>query len=849
MNDDISIAKNRQKSGSTSVKSSESFSNKRIIGDNTLRWKTGQVSNIPSFHIARTKVSIEPRESAISTHSIRKDHKSIRKSADSILTLHENLKPSFVIDPSRHIVDSKRNDLNNSRELTRPILISSSKSKVGYDVFRRHAITSNRNFVKLRYPFSTLNRNTSNVALNSKLKNDDNVQLRESMKNHLTRTAAKRPALNDRTMLDSTKNHHHSLHTQNLSSQVERVDGEDTTRDDYGTSTMVQHNAYLKNWPNETFQGIEDLYNYEKYTSSLEKNSNHYSGFHDADQVPMILSSNDGYYNHPDPIINASVKKIINWLKVPTIIPNNTQFMDDSNAVHKPVESVFESIYENLEPNRPLSVSNHDDDHYETVILQDPSQSENLDEINYHEKYPNFVHPQYVTDSANISPALISSSWSDAALLKNKTVYNPTTHVTQNTVVHILNNGLKEPNVTQVPQSNAVSADQTVSSSAQNPNVDVILHDKNKEKKEPSKQEINTLPSSYNCPTITINTYTRVNNTIQSKEGCTDLNIIVNSHVLSTNVFKPSDEPTELDQQISLATESYGDTDESEKYPGEIDDLSHQDSVNSYVTASIGTYDSLEAPRPGQNDYYDSQKNPDSILDGKDPVSSELSTVEVFQNTQISVLGSGVPLTDSEADSVADGPVGASVDGPAINDMAVSEALALENVDSINSPALMNIPSSLNSATGQANNGLGSLQLPALPSRPLSSNSLSSSAGAGSSSNDASLSNDDDDDFDLSPSGVLQSVASVFTYFSLLNPLGYSFFSLAAAPFAAMAAGVLGVAAVIFPWAIPNVLDFGRAADKVTIRFKPNVEEFVKQAVHKYSDLNEWKSRRKKRRR
>lgn len=847
VSDDISIAKNRQKSGSTKP---ELFSNKHIIEDDTLLRKTGQVLNIPSSHIARTKVSIDPRESAVSTHSIHKDQ-SIRKSTDSIVTLHENLKSGFITDSFRHIIDAERDDLNNSGELTQPILMPNPKSKVGYDVSRRHAITSNRNFVKLRYPFSTLNRDASNVALNSKLKNNDNVQLRESMKTHLTRTAAKRPALNDRATFHLTKNHH-SSHAQNLSSQVERVDSGDTTRDEYGSTTTVQHNAYLKNWPNETLKDIEDLYNYDKYTSSLEESLSPDSGFHDVHETPMILSSNDGY-NHPDPIIDASVKKIINWLKVATITPNSTQFMEDSDNVHKPVDSVFESIYENLEPNRPLSVSNHDNDRYETVNLQDTPQSQNSDEINYYEEYPNpTIRPQYATDSANLSPILTPSSWSDATLLKNKTVYNPTTHVTQNTVVHILNDGLKEPNVTQlkVSQPNTVSAAQAASSSDQKPNLHIMLE---KDKEKPPKQETNTFPSSYNCPTITINTYTRVNNTIQSKEGCTDLNIIVNSHVLNTNVFKPSSEPTE----------SYGNTNESDKY-GEIDDLSHQDSSNSYVTAPIGTYDPLEASRPDQNNYYDSQKDPDSTLNGNNPVSSELSTVEVFQNTQISVLGSSVPLTNSEAtaDSVADGPVGSSVDDPAVDDDAAvppaaaeasaSESPVVGNPGSINSPASINVPSvgqSLsNSVTGQANNGPGSLQHPALQNLPRpglpSTSSLSSSQGSSGSSSD-----DDDDDFDMSPGGMLQSVASVFTYFSLLNPLGYSFFSLAAAPFAAMAAGVLGVAAIVFPWAIPNVIDFGRAADKTTtIRFRPNVEEFVKQAVHKYNGLNEWKSRRKKRR-
>lgn len=802
--DDISVAKNRQRSGSIESE----FSNKRVLGDDTSRWRIQQISNI-----ARTKVSIDPRESATSsTRSVHKDRESIGKSADSIVT-HENPKLAFATDSFRLIIDAEHADLNNLTVPTRPIFISDPKSRVSYDASRRPGLISNRNFVKLRYPFSTLNRGSSNVALNSKPKPGDNAELRKPMKNHLTRTAAKRPASNDHATFNhhSTKSHHHSSHAQNLSSQIERVDG---------TST-IQQNAYLKIWPNETSQNIEDLYNDEKYALSLKENSDRESGFHDADQTPMILLSNDGY-NHPDPIIDASVKKIIHWLKVDTILPNDTQLINED--VHKPVESAFDSIYENLEPNRPLS--DHGD-RYETVVLQDPSQSQDLDEINYHDEYPSSgVHPQYSTDSMNLSPTLTSSSsWSDA-LLKNKTVHNPTTLVTQNTVVQILNDGLQEANVTKVPQLGTISTDQAASSSSS-------------ENKGPSKQETNTFPSSYNCPTITINTYTRVNNTIQSKEGCTDLNIIVNSHVLNTNVFKPSNEPTEL-HQTSLATESYGD--ESDKYAGELDDLSHQDSSDSFVTASIG---SVEAPRPGQSDYHDSQKDPSDLI--LDPA-SELSTVEVFQNTHISVLNSGVPLTNSEAASVADGPVESSVDGDPVGD---ADEASVGGGSADPASVVHELSSSNAAATGQAINGPGTLQLPALPSLPdrpvlASVGGLASSQGVAGSSVHK---DDDDDDFDMLPSGVLQSVASLFTYFSLLNPLGYSFFSLAAAPFAAMAAGVLGVAAVIFPWAIPNVLDFGRAADKVTVRFRPNVEEFVKRAVHKYNGLNEWKSRRKKRRR
>jgi hypothetical protein len=349
---------------------------------------------------------------------------------------------------------------------------------------------------------------------------------------------------------------------------------------------------------------------------------------------------------------------------------------------------------------------------------------------------------------------------------------------------------------------------------------------KDEDEQGPAKQETNTFPpTSYNtnCPTIMINTYTRVNNTLQSKEGCTDLNIIVNSHV-SASVFKPSDGPIE---ETSLVTQSYDDADESNKYVEEIaDDLSHQDSLNSYVTASSGTYDPLTTL--SQN-YYDAEKDPEGTF--SENVAPQLSTVEVFQGTQISVLGSNVPVTDTTGPVLAGAdPVEASIVGSAVGDPAAAAVSG--------------------TVTGQANNALGSLQRPALPNLSIKPSTLSGASpsvgGLSSSSKPSSNDDDDDDDFDMSPGGVLNSIASIFTYFSFMNPLGYSFFSLAAAPFAAMAAGVLGVAAVVFPWALPNVLNFGRATNQII--FRPNLEEFVRQAVHKYDRLNEWKSRRRKRR-
>ncbi|KYN15090.1 hypothetical protein ALC57_12632, partial [Trachymyrmex cornetzi] len=771
-NDDISVAvENRRKSSSVRFDSL----NKDIEGEMS-RWKQGV--NRFSLQIARTNVPSDSQANA-STHSIHKDRNSIRKPTNSSVISHGNSKPSVVTNSSRSNGD-QQGDLNNSERSTHGVeaaLIPNLKSEVvsQFPAFRhRNAATSHRNFVKLRYPYSTSNwRNASNVALNMKVKNGNDIstdiQLRKPAK-HFTRTGAKKPVSLNTHVTSKPMKSNYSSSVQESPSQ--KVGTENKTVDKYNDTT-VQYDAYLKNWPNDPIQNFEDLYNYEKYTSSLEKESSHESSLSSAEETPILLSNN--YFDHADPILDSSVKKIIHWLKVPEIVPNNTQYFDYNDD--KPIESNLESVYENLEPNRPL---NTHDDNYETVVLQDvPSQNLDTIDSNYPIRWSDptsITSFKYETDSSN-PPAPLLPSWLDEAL-QNKTVYNPTTHVTQNTVVHILNDGLKKPNVTvtqlKTPEIDATAANQATSlessseSLAQRPNVHVMFTSQNDENKNISKQETDTFPSSTyntNCPTIMINTYTRVNNTLQSKEGCTDLNIIVNSHVLNTNVFKPSSAPaTAEDQQTSLATQNYGSTDESEKYSDLLTDLSHVDSL----------------------------------------------------------------------------AAGASVSGP-----PVAGTLGSENPSVLVAQELPVYLVKPGSVTGQSNVGPGSLQLSALPNLPslniATKPGLSSSAGSSLSpalgSSGALPDGDDDDDddfdfdFDMSPGDVLQYMAKAFTYFSFLNPLGYGVVSLTSAPFVAMAAGILGIAAFIFPWALPSAFEFGRSADK-TIGFTPNLEEFVRQAVH-----------------
>lgn len=257
-NDDISVAvENRRKS---SPVRSDSFANRGIEGE-TSRWKSKQGVNKSSLQIARPNVP----QADVATRSI---HKNI----DLIAISYRNSKPNVVIDSSRHVGGNQRDGLNNSgirlAHGAETALIPNSKSEVvGYSpppAFpRRNSAMSHRNFVRLRYPYSTSSwRNASSVALNTKSKNSNDVgstgiQLRQPAKGHITRTAGKKPVgLNDHATSKPTKNSHSSS-AQKSPSQA--VSGGNKTGD-------VTINAYLKNWPNEALQHIEDLYNYEKYT-------------------------------------------------------------------------------------------------------------------------------------------------------------------------------------------------------------------------------------------------------------------------------------------------------------------------------------------------------------------------------------------------------------------------------------------------------------------------------------------------------------------------------------------------------------------------------------------------------
>lgn len=864
-NNTSTVEKDRQK---LDLIGSDSLYNKHIVRNNILISKQQQQQNSSVLPLQLTDMTIHHNhhKNIMNTPLYDNQH-SIDKITGRNVSSYENLKEVIAVSSPRP--DSIQRDIVNNLEKpagkieTR--LIQNSKAKI----ISRNPSSFHRNFVRLsnsptvsnhpneiKYALNVSYRDTPEDTSNgvtlkthAEVKEDNDLRsivipITESNKSQ----AAVKEELdsNDDASFKSTENRH-SLHTQKLPSHSERIKNSSKTRDEY--KNVPVHKMHLKNWPNEWLENIEDLYNYEKYVSPVEQTDQN-SMFQDQDSTDQIhtpiLPLNGDFINHPDPVLESSMQKIIHWLKIPILNPNKTHV--DTNKLYKPVESVLESFYENLEPNHTLNVDSQEP--YPDIVLQAPYQDESFDQIDYQQHYPNrwpspnlIIRPQYIP-SSTIAPSLVSK----ISPTKNSSIINPTTHVTQDMTIHILNNDIKKANVTQlkVPQSSIkpTMIDQSTSDSStvQNPNVNVMFT--SQEDKNNSTEELNT-----DCPTILINSYTRVNNTIQSKDGCTDLNIIINSHILSSNVFQPSNGPID-DQQTSLGTQSYDYANESDKHGEDVNDLAHQDSLESYVTPSTNGSAPLETPQSIYNDYYNSQKDPNGISESGESVISPGSSIEIYHGTQISLPGSNVPLKDAEATADphltgADGPAGLSADGsPAGNDAASGTTADV-------SPGF-----TPGTVMGQANNALmpGTLQLPALPSRPslparpsLSgvSNALASSSP--SSPSPVSQNDDDDDDFDLSPGGILQSVTSVFTYLAFLDPLSYSVFSLAAAPFAAMAAGVLGIAAFMFPSAFSGVLDFGRASNQPTIVLRPHIDEFARQIIP-YNRVNEWKRRRRKHR-
>ncbi|XP_043285635.1 uncharacterized protein [Venturia canescens] len=730
----------------------------------------------------------------------------------------------------------------------------------------------------------------------------------------------------------------------------------------------------LKNWPNDALQNVEDLFNYDKYTSNIETLTDQQTPLINAlvpigssikkrKKKPIIQisgsESNNPQYQNPassnyhklpsstqqslpssssydrQPLGQPNVQEIIQWLQIPAFATNKNQTYSLVNVL--PAESVtkpFDHTYHDFGISRPITSAttyfepenyyagtpptNHDSvneistgiTHYQEISspnpgshrpMKDPTNSyqqlethkHHLSAVNYHEQsqlqnqqsslhyqpsggnelatdfpdqslhyYDNgnnqkpYPSHHYVPRPTSESPSTGSSRPAETVSLPTAVVtlltdlaskqtharwpvFKPSSEITQNTIVHILNPGSKKPNVT-VSEMQVAQVEKPLGTSENNtngpatpPNVHIMFMNEDMQNMEdPLGQSIpqDQLPDK-NCPTIMINSITRVNNTIQSKEGCTDLNIVINSQVLSTNVFNTG------------SSVPQGDADPQDKYvDGPVSESSHRPGDN---------YNSLETLNSPSEADDDEDSDRDELFDPEaveDDGSVFSTTSHVTQESEIFV-STGDPHEggfDAIGESVPDSLVDVS---PSLSQLPVSEIR----------PQL--IPSLIaDSGVGQAigdSSAGGPFPALAAGAGPLSgaAGGGGSAAAVGNSPGSTALApvgnddDDDDDDFDMSPSGLVDSVGSIFTYFSFLNPFNYGLFSIAAAPFAAAAAGLIGVAAIFFPWALPGVLDFGRAADQVTIRFRPSLEQVVKQSIHKYRDWHELKSKRKKRKR
>ncbi|KAG7199405.1 hypothetical protein KM043_014035 [Ampulex compressa] len=645
-----------------------------------------------------------------------------------------------------------------------------------------------------------------------------------------------------------------------------------------GQQSATVQNVYFKNWPNEALQDLEDLYNYEKYTSFKDQDNQN-------SQEPPVLPPKGVF--HRRPTADSSVQEIIHWLKIPAFTVNETRVVEKEKI--DDLSSLLPPVYHDLEPNRPL-VSSDALNFVQNGTSQNGLDGHQIDDwpIYQPENKPTSSEPS--NDHSNQPVATNQNIY----FKDNKTSYNPTTQVTQDTVVHILNIGAHKANATTTGILNSEVGEDvknktpspSSSSSSQVPNLHVAFTSQEVEGKDPMVQKPSPPAYDQNCPTILINSYTRINNTIQGKEGCTDLNIIINSHLLNTNIYKPLsiDKPSQSQDLTVEGSDKYGNTvqDYSQASPV-YQSISSQVAQDDYQSPPSNAYDPSAIP---QNDYQAPQKGPENSV--QDTALS--SSFEVFQGTQISLTSSSFPNEEQSSSlgsgsSVQDDPVGSSIGegnevAPALDSESSSGAdEALVGASNIQNPVASNPispvqvaggPSSqaeLGVVMGQANDAVASapLQLPGLsnlpslpglpnlpglanrpglPNRPGASSSPGHSPGnTGGSSGLVSSSHDEEDEeedeLDLSPGGLMQSIGSIFAYLAFLNPLNYGFLSLAAAPFAAIAAGLLSMAAFFIPWAVPTVFDFGRAADKVTIRFRPTLEEIVRRSVHNSRNSSE----------
>ncbi|OAD52594.1 hypothetical protein WN48_00754 [Eufriesea mexicana] len=559
-------------------------------------------------------------------------------------------------------------------------------------------------------------------------------------------------------------------------------------------------NSNLKNWPNGAIQNADDFHNYDKYTSMGDDPKPE-----EAVQRPLPLKNSS--FNYHVPISSPSLQEIVHWLKIPAFMTNGNHVIE-TDHINGPVSVAFDPIYQNLEPNKPSKPSD----------IQIPK--------------PGFIRP--------LRPPSYSTghvpNWSGTVPSRNKTqrpvIYNPQTQVSQNTVVHLINTDSKKPNKTIVgskipagfikpivsdvfvPSSGSTSSSvssaptsyppslissqlypYSTTTSKPGPNVHIGFTSYEESNKVSDQQAPQTPVVTYDqrCPTILINSYTRINNTIQSKDGCTDLNIIINSHVFNANVYKSTPSPV-TDQVNPEDYQTYGEVD---KYaPG-----SQVSSGTNYQPTPVYQYNPPGSPQWPQGGYYDSQVDPED----QSLYQNDVSNLEVIQDTQISISSSSEEVSSPVESSLTE----------------------LEEPDSLgHSPGVNSLVRPAVAPAGSASGSPGSSPVPPAglvvgsspPTRPIDDD-------------------DDDDDFDLSPTGIMDSITSVFTYFTFINPLHYGFFSVAAAPFTALAAGVLGIVTFIYPWLFPSSFGFSRASSNAGDSIWSNLEEVVRQSME--NDTND----------
>ncbi|XP_076383547.1 uncharacterized protein LOC143260818, partial [Megalopta genalis] len=555
----------------------------------------------------------------------------------------------------------------------------------------------------------------------------------------------------------------------------------------HGSKVRNKSNAsrplHWKNWPNGAIQTASDYQNYEKYTSLVED-------LKPEETVKQPVSQLAS--NHLVPVASPDLQEIVHWLKIPAFVTNGSHILE-SNEANGPVSVVFDPVYQNLQPNKPSRPS--------TVQSFGPNPV-----------YTLAPRPVYTTERP--------SGWLGNASLRNKTQSSSQSQISQVNVLHISNSDSRKPNKTVVatrrpgsngrpgslaspaiePYSSSVGPTQLAPSptAKPGPNVHIGFTSHEEETKVPNQQaELQPPLVTYDqrCPTILINSYTRINNTVQSKDGCTDLNIIINSHVFNSNTYKPT--PPPLDQ-----------VDEN--------------------LESIDKYDSgLPVYQADSQESHGPLKDPvTSVSEGTDG-----SNLQVYQGTHISILGSG-PASEATPVEPPEQTNELSNDNP---DTSVASPDVEAAGESSDDPGVQSVAQ----PEGEALNSQSSGSSSAAPT------SLTATSSPASSQSDD---DDDDDDLDLSPTGIMESIASVFAYFTYVNPLHYGFFSIAAAPFTALAAGILGMVTFAFPWLFPSSFGF-RRSNNDAVEFWRNVEDVIGQSMEKYGRLNEWKSRKKKRKR